>query len=159
MFKSVLRARWLINTLDGKTSAYRQHYTDKNLLLNNNEWRMVSEFEAMMSFTNKLAMMSQRQYPGEIAFPWYNIAECHFFLSMNSKLKCIDVNNPDKAYESWKLWDELPRKKVTRKDLLPSTITFITRLLDEFLRYFPDPDTDMLIAMNLHPLMHWQGFV
>jgi hypothetical protein len=35
---------------------------------------------------------------------------------------------------------------------------FIDRLIDEFQRYFPAPDTDQLVAMHLHPVIQKNCF-
>ena len=113
----------------------------------------------MMVFTNKLAIKLQTHYLGEIAFSWFRVAGCHGSLQLSvNKFSCVDVETM-KPYECWKTRDQMPKKLLGLEELSADTKMFVKRLLTNLDYYFEEADDNQMISMNLHPLMHWCGFV
>ena len=156
MFQSVLRARWGLASIDLNTEHKRVYTAD--VMLSGMDWQLLSEFEAVMTYTHTLAMNSQQSYPGEIAFAWVSVADCRWQLldeDNDLPLKCVDVSV---VYPSGMQRADLPVKEIEKGKQMKETREFVERLLRNMERYFPEPDSDMLIAMNLHPLFHWGQF-
>jgi hypothetical protein len=67
----------------------------------------------------------------------------------------VDVSqswSPDTSF------DKLPTVKMGYSMMSPVSQLFINRLIKEFGHYFPCPDSDQLIAMNLHPVIQKNTF-
>ena len=94
MFQSALRGRCILNVLDT-----RGEFCDvyKNLMLKEREWSLVAEFEAVMSLTHELAMASQTQHPGEMAFSWFNVVECRAKLVDDGEMHKFNVVDVSKT--------------------------------------------------------------
>ena len=153
LFSDILRARGLILLYEGKT-VYSQVY--KDCVLKTDEWKLIAEFEAVMRCTNLLALSSQTEIVGEIAFAWLEVINCKARLGPKRSFNVIDITQ---TWEPTRSRDEIPCAKVERAQLHPTTRTFIQRLLIEFENYFPHPDGDQLLATNLHPIMHFSGLM
>jgi len=152
LFTSMLRAKSLLQVLVGAskhTNIYSEHIIDIE------KWKLIAEFHAVMSHTNHLAKASQGEDPGEISFSWFEIACCRaHFKNKFSKYKVVDTT------QSWApntLLDNLPKVSLQYSQMSVTTRQFIDRLIVEFDRYFPRPDSDQLIAMKLHPIMQTLG--
>jgi hypothetical protein len=48
--------------------------------------------------------------------------------------------------------------KINRNMLMKDTHVFVDRLVKEYNEYFPEPDSDMVLMMLVHPLMVWGGY-
>ena len=154
MFQSLLRGR--SNVLLLENSKYAQIYSP--FMLSRNNWQMLSEFEAVMGILHALAMSSQSETPGSIGFGWFCIVECRYRLELilegKSRLMIIDIS---KKYDPFLPAEKLPKAEIGREEMLDETKEFITRLIKELNFYLPNADSDQLIALNLHPIMHWSG--
>lgn len=155
MFVSLVRAKPLLFLVrDNLSSKYRDAF--EKVMLNKESFQLMAEFVEVMKTTNILSMKVQKDEPGELAFAWYEVALARNTLSdEDNRFEVIDVGS------TWKPdtpLPQLPRAKLKRSMLHPTTQTFIDRLLTEFKTYFPKPDSDQLVAMKLHPLMVWAGF-
>ena len=116
----------MIDVLDTRSN-FRDVY--KEVMLSKDQWILISEFEAIMAYTNKLAMMSQTHYPGEVSFSWFNVAECKGSLQLDKcKLACVDGRSK-KPYKCWKLREHLPKKLKSKALLQEESRTFIEKLL------------------------------
>jgi hypothetical protein len=153
MFASLLRCKSLCQVLSSNTKNGDAY---KDCWIKSDDWKLMAEFESILSFSHQLAMVSQTQDPGEIAFTWYEVSMFKYsLLQKRKKIKVID------CFSSWspnKTLEELPRATLTYEQLQPTTKDFINRLLSELDNYFPTPDSDQIIAMNLHPIMVQNGF-
>jgi hypothetical protein len=151
---SLLRAKSLLQVLMGESS-YTAVY--KNYIIASEQWKTIAEFEAVMSHIHHLAMTSQGNEPGEIAFSWFELSMCWMTYKdkTHKRYNVVDVTqswSPDTAFE------KLPTVKMDYNMMSPLSQEFITRLNHEFGNYFPCPDTDQLIAMNLHPVVQRNTF-
>jgi hypothetical protein len=79
---SMLRAKSLLQVLVGQ-SKHTQAY--KDCIIGSDDWKLIAEFEAVMSHIHHLAMTSQGDEPGEIAFSWFELSMC--WLTYKSKDK------------------------------------------------------------------------
>ena len=70
---SLLRAKSLLQVLMGESS-YTAVY--KNYIIASEQWKTIAEFEAVMNHIHHLAMTSQCNEPGEIAFSWFELSMC-----------------------------------------------------------------------------------
>ena len=68
---SLLRAKSLVQVLMGESS-YTAVY--KNYMIGSEQWKMMAEFEAIVTHIHQLAMTSQGNEPGEIAFSWFELS-------------------------------------------------------------------------------------
>jgi hypothetical protein len=126
-------------------------------LLNDQEWQELAEIEAILRVMNTLAMSSQREDPGWISFSWFEV--------VLAKAKLFSNKNPLKIFDTSVTWSpdvkikDIPIIAVeTDSPLLSETAkTLISRINDEFKNYFPIPDSDQLIAINVHPVMVSMG--
>ena len=148
LFQSILRSKNLISVLKGHTK-YWDVYVD--YLLNKEQYNLVAEFTAVMIQTNHLAVASQTEEPGEVAFSWFGISMARLrFKDRNKPYVVVDTTQswpPNKSFE------DLPVAKIPYDLLQEETKTFIQRLINEFDKYFPAPDSDQVIAMILHPII------
>ena len=153
LFASLLRAKSLCQVLVG-VSKYLDVYS--KCLIQPTDWQLIAEFESIMSLTHHLAMVSQSQEAGEIAFSWYEVAMCRYLLKSKArKFKVIDCSHswsPDISFEN------IPTVRLAYEQLTTTSQKFIDRLIVEFDRYFPVPDTDQLVAMHLHPVIQKNCF-
>ena len=135
---------------DGKFSEQYDKYALKQW-----EWQLIAEFESVMKSMNLLSLQTQKDEPGEIAFSWLNIQVCRKGLELNKDYQVVKFIG---TWESRRPREELPQHILTIEHLAEETRTFIKRLIQEFSQYFPRPDGDQVIAMMVHPFMHWNGF-
>jgi hypothetical protein len=153
LFSSLLRSKSLCQVLVG-ASKYLDVY--RQCIISNDDWKLIAEFESIMSLTHHLAMVSQSQEAGEIAFSWYEVAMCRYLLkSKTRKFKVIDCTHswsPDTPFEN------IPTVRMGYNELTTTSQEFIDRLINEFQRYFPAPDSDQLVAMHLHPVIQKNCF-
>ena len=123
---------------------------DENLL-SREQIRLVAEFVAVMVTTNHLALASQVDEPGEVAFSWFEVTMARSRLKdkaiPNTVVDTTATWAPNKKFES------MPTARLAYHQLHTHTQAFIDRLVIELDRYFPAPDSDQLIAMKLHPLI------
>ena len=124
--------------------------------LSREDWLKIAQFKAVTLTMHVLSQTTQSQIPGEIAYSWYYEAEFHACLSTNKKIKFIDTSN---SYPCTMPRDKLPLAELEIVKLQQETRQLIVRLLKELDHYFKKPDSDQMISMNLHPIMHWSGFV
>ena len=54
--------------------------------------------------------------------------------------------------------EQLPMIEIKKMDLMSTMQELIKRLLVEFERYFPSPDGDSCVALQLHPVIVSMGF-
>ena len=54
--------------------------------------------------------------------------------------------------------EQFPMVEIKKMDLMSTTQELIKRLLVEFERYFPSPDGDSCVALQLHPVIVSMGF-
>ena len=149
MFNSCLRAKELIMEF---CSQREQKFG--NLLLTDSEWQFLAEIEAVMKYTNVLAMQVQVDRVGDNCFSYYCVKQCCHELTSFSELSCCDVR------QQWTancLPSDIPQIKTRRDRLLKDTLNFIDRLVAEYNNYFPKPDSDMELMMWVHPIMQWNG--
>ena len=71
LYESLLRAESLLQVLVG-ASQYTHVYS--TCIIDNESWQLIAEFESVMSLTHHLAMVSQSEEPGEIAFSWFEVS-------------------------------------------------------------------------------------
>lgn len=154
LIQSLIRVKSLLQVLMGE-STYTSVY--KDYMIGSDQWKIIAEFEAIMSHIHHLAMTSQGNEPGEIAFSWFELSMCWIRYKDKTKQKynVVDVTqswSPDTAF------DKLPTVKMGYTMMSPLGQKFINRLIHEFGKYFPCPDSDQLIAMNLHPVIQKNTF-
>ena len=70
-------------------------------------------------------------------------------------LLAIDVSKSYNCHISRQKLKKIPIKK---SRMTHTARMVIDRLITEFDNYFPNPDSDQLLAMKLHPLMDYSGF-
>ena len=151
---SMLRAKSLLQVLVGQ-SKHTQAY--KDCILGSDDWKLIAEFQAVMSHIHHLAMTSQGNEPGEIAFSWFELSMCWLTYKSRDKKKYNVVD----CTQSWSpntLLEELPTIKKSYLDLTTVAQEFVNRLDIEFGKYFPGPDSDQLVAMHLHPVVQRNTF-
>lgn len=154
MFVSLLRAKNLIHLVEGRSmysDVYRPH------LLSLHDWQTMAEFEAILRSTNLLALQSQMDNPGEIAFSYFNVAACRSRLQAHQRVPW-EVIDTTKSWDCNAKRDDIPKIPVYKKDMTETSKKLIDRLVAEFDTYFPNPDSDQQRAMKLHPLMDFSGF-
>ncbi len=150
LFTSLLRARSLIQLFVAK---FINDY--KNCIIHSEQWKLVAEFQAVMTPMDILSKASQTNEPGEVAFSWFEVACCRAGLkSPGLKYKVVDCSQswaPNIAFES------IPKAELPYEQLSPVTRQFVDRLHNELSFYFPKADSDQLMAMKLHPVMNSVG--
>ena len=150
---SLLRAKCLIQVLMGESN-YTSIY--KSCIIGNEEWRLIAEFEAILSNMHHLAMASQGNETGEIAFSWFEVSMC--LLTLKSKKRKYSVVHTAQSWSPDTQMEQLPTIKLVYDQLTTSSQELIDRLIIEFARYFPGPDSDQLLAMHLHPVTQKNTF-
>ena len=55
------------------------------------DWLKIAQFEVVMLNMHVPSQKTQSQIPGEIAYSWYYIVECHVHLRTNKKIKFVDT--------------------------------------------------------------------
>lgn len=148
LFVSFLRARHLICVCSNSCS-FSDVITD--FILTNHEWQVLAEFESILRTMNALAMTSQRDDPGWIAFSWFEVTL--------SKAKLFSNNAVFKVFDTSVMWspqsstDEIPLITSRTEGLHEESKELLKRIKKEFDTYFPLPDSDQVIAMYIHPVM------
>lgn len=152
MYQSAIRSRKLINL-------YCSRSTDaplfSDLLLNDTDWIFIAETYSILQTTNLIAMTSQEDNVDSNCFSYYQVSQARHLLKTSKSYNIIDL------CDHWTPETEVIKiPKVTRKreQLLPCSQKLIDRLVSEFDRYFPSPDSDQIMMMVLHPVMVWSGF-
>jgi len=155
MYVSVLRARYLLVLLEIKSDpADIEVY--KKYSLTNKDWIQVAEFVAVLDHVNVLCKRTQADNVSELATVFLEVALIKWKLS--SHQATFNVVDLSKRWNTNAKLQDIPKKKFKKALLDSVTQTFIKRLIDEFDRYFTEPDLDQKIAMQLHPVYEWQGF-
>jgi hypothetical protein len=152
MYQSAIRSKKLIHSFTTRS-------TDKDvftaMVLNDNQWQHIAETYAILQTTNILAMTSQQDSIDSNCFSYFQVANARHLLRTNFTFNVVDLS------EHWTTDTDvkkLPCVQKTKNMLLPASSQLIDRLVKEFDRYFPEPDSDQLMMMVLHPVMVWSGF-
>ena len=118
-------------------------------LLSREDWRLIAEFDAILNHITFLSMEYQREIEGWVALTW--------FLNQAARRKLFGRNATFKVTDTSKVWDptttkeNIPRIEHTVEQLHVTSQLFLKRLDHEFTFYYPEPDGDQIVAMQLHP--------
>ena len=149
MLISFLRNRRLIQMSAGDPY-FAKDFEEKGLILSTETWQDFAEVEAVLYHANVLAMETQREDEGHIAFSWYEIALARFRLRTSRQFEVIDTNAA--------VATEKPRRvPVKRENLQPIAKKLLVRMDNEYERYYTKPDTDQVVAAFSHPVMVAMG--
>jgi len=149
LFISFLRARNLICVAATTCGSFKQ--VVEEFVLTIHEWQVLAEFEAILRNMNALAMTSQRDEPGWIAFTWFEVTL--------TKAKLFSNNAFFKVFDTSQMWspraktEDIPTITSRQHALHEESKELLRRIKKEFDTYFPQPDSDQVIAMNVHPGM------
>lgn len=152
MYQSAIRSKKLIHSFTTR-SADKDVF--KEMVLTDNQWQHIAETYAILQTTNILAMTSQEDSIDSNCFSYFQVANARHLLRNNFTFNVVDLS------EHWTTDTDvrkIPCIQKTKNMLLPSSSKLIDRLVNEFDRYFPEPDSDQLMMMVLHPVMVWSGF-
>ena len=151
MYLSALRSRKLIFFLlnNSKDQAKFQ-----DVVLSNTEWQFMAETEALLRTADILAMHSQKDDVTSNVFLYFFVARTRAAIS---RIKELRVYSLDESWTPKTTIEDIPKVKINKEDLMEETKTLIDRLVREFNRYFPQPDSDQLLMMVMHPIMVWSG--
>jgi hypothetical protein len=150
---SLLRAKNLLQVLMG-ASNYQDVY--KTCMISNDDWKLMAEFEAIISHVHHLAVACQGNETGEIAFSWFEVSMC--LQALKSRTRKYNVVDVSKSWAPNCQLSDLPTQKLDYAHLSSVAQNFIDRLVSEFAFYFPGPDSDQLVAMHLHPVTQKNTF-
>jgi len=143
MLISVLRMKTVLQVLPSD-AYFSKDFKDKALTAE--EWSSVAEFEAVLHHANVLAMESQREQPGQLAFSWIEVSLAQHKLKNLEVLKVIDTSRAVSSSSE-------PRIEVPKANIQPITVNLLDRFERQFVNYFPHPDSDQIIAMMVHPVV------
>jgi hypothetical protein len=152
MYVSALRSKKLI-ILFLNNSKEKQTFQDETL--SDEEWQFIAECEAVLRTANVLAMKSQSDSATSNVLSYFYVAKTRAIIQRIKTLRVYDLN------ESWTPKtpvEDIKMIPIKFDDLMEETKLLIKRLVSEFNRYFPHPDTDQLLMMMLHPIMIRMGF-
>jgi hypothetical protein len=155
MFVSCLRAKSGINLYCSKSSEVSK-IVSGDMGISRDEWRQISEFEAILKVCHDLAMESQVEQPGSNCYSYYAVAECRDKLKSASSL--FEIISQDVEYGTDLVRENLPKAYYGRKDMTKDSQQLLERLDNEFGRYFNKPDGDQLLAMFFHPFIVCCGY-
>ena len=149
LLHSFLCMRRIIQMIPGD-SYFANDFEEKDLILSMEQWRDVAEVEAILYHTNMLAMETQREDEGHIAFSWYEIALTHFRLRTSKHFHVIDT-------AAAIVTDKPRRLPVKRENLGEIATKLLQRCDDNYDYYYSKPDTDQVVAAFSHPVMVAMG--
>lgn len=152
MLESVLRSKHLLSIFQGSCSFREQLASVK---ISDDDWVVIAECEAILRHLNVLAMESQRDGDGSIAFSWFQTACCRSRLEREKEFLVVDCS---KNWTTESSFADIPKMKLKEENLSKIPLTMLHRLQKEFQQYLPEPDEDQILAMVLHPVMATQGF-
>lgn len=153
MYETLLRSMKCV-------SYYCMRSTEANiyeeLVLTEAQWTSVAETYALLLLTNRLAMTSQIDSIDANCFSYYNVAKAR-----DSVLKILQMGiNVIDVSSTWPPTTEpslIPTVHKNYNELQGETHVLIGRLVNEYDRYFPFPDSDQIQMMLFHPVMVWKG--
>ena len=154
MYQSALRSKKLITAFTTRSSD-APTFTAAMLLDDDDDWKHIAETYTILQTTNLLAMTSQEDSVDSNCFSYFQVAQARHLLETNDLYKIVDVS------EHWTPATDvkkIPSISKTKDAMLPVSKSLITRLVNEFNRYFEKPDSDQIMMMVLNPLMFWGGF-
>ena len=152
LMTSLLHAKSLLKILQVE-SEFLKIYRD--YVFDNNTWKLISEFQAVMTLTDSLARSSQTNESGEIAFSWFEVSIFRSHLvSRSFEYSVVDCS---KSWPPNTAIDKILIIPMNYSAFASETRTFIDRLIKEVDFYFPSPDLDQLMAMKLHPVFQSLG--
>jgi hypothetical protein len=152
MYLSALRSRRIIVLFLNNCKDPKKF---EDYVLTNHEWQFVAECEAVLREADVLAMKSQEDDVSSNVFAYFMVAKTRAAIRRIKSLKVFNLN------ESWTPKtpvEDIPKIAITKNDLMEETQFLITRLIIEYDRYFPHPDSDQLLMMMFHPIMVNSGF-
>ena len=152
MFLSCLRSKKAI-TQFSTTSSHADKMVDS--VLTRTEWNVLAELESILLECHELAMESQVDCVGASSYSYYAVRECKERLKSADMFEVIDIKQ---SYLPSTIRSELGKCTIERDSLSETATELLTRLDGEFLKYFPKPDEDQLLAMFFHPYFVWSGY-
>jgi hypothetical protein len=152
MYLSALRSRRII-ILYLTNSKDNQRFQD--VVLSNFEWQFVAETEALLRASDILAMQTQKDAVNSNIFSYFYIAKTRGIIKRINQLQVFSL---DKSWTPKTKVEDIDKVLIKKEDLMDETKTLMERLIVEFDKYFPQPDSDQLLMMSLHPIMVKLGF-
>ena len=112
----------------------------------------MSECEAVLRTANILAMKYDVM---SYCFSYFKVAKTRAVIERITNLSVFDF---DASWTPKTKVEDIKKKIININDCMKDTKTLIKRLLVEFNKYFPNPDSDQLLMMIFHPIMVRHGF-